>query len=212
MSIVDDWGDKPEEKNPMRLSSLSAVQRSRLAFMFGGVGDARHVFSSMIGIHKAYKKLMKQETNSWMFIQQYLHATSVSRCYWMTFPPRTNRLWRKTKFELPFSILSHSDPSGLLRQGTMQKLLDILSPDHTRLPSWIHVVSSAAAGIMSVLNYWKTKDPEKTAAKAKEHHNMGHMADSGWESSGTVELALERMFFKETIAFVLPATLRNEEF
>ncbi|KAF5358688.1 hypothetical protein D9758_007757 [Tetrapyrgos nigripes] len=63
LSIVDDHGERRQDQsdqNPMDLGSLSDSQRSRLAFMFGGVGDARHAYSSMIGLHKAYNKLKKE--------------------------------------------------------------------------------------------------------------------------------------------------------
>lgn len=43
MSIIDDWGPQPEEKNPMKLEKLSPSELSNLAFLFGGVGDGKHI-------------------------------------------------------------------------------------------------------------------------------------------------------------------------
>ncbi|THH22545.1 hypothetical protein EUX98_g8145, partial [Antrodiella citrinella] len=79
MSIIDDWG--PDDKDPLKIDTLPLSRLSHLAFLFGGVGDARHVFGSIIGLHRAYRGLSKAKKTR---IQAHMtlldiHPTALAR-------------------------------------------------------------------------------------------------------------------------------------
>lgn len=46
---------------PMKLKSLSSGERSQISILFGGVGDARHVFATILDAHKQLRELSQQK-------------------------------------------------------------------------------------------------------------------------------------------------------
>ncbi|GBE90091.1 hypothetical protein SCP_1801150 [Sparassis crispa] len=61
MSLVDNWGkDYPI---PLNINQMQKDQLSELAFLLGGVGDARHVYATLIGLRRAFENLSKAKRN-----------------------------------------------------------------------------------------------------------------------------------------------------
>ncbi|SJL14510.1 uncharacterized protein ARMOST_17971 [Armillaria ostoyae] len=61
MSIIDNWGALHTQDVPLSLKQLSLSKISKLSFLFAGVGDARHVFGSLIGLGRAFSELGKNK-------------------------------------------------------------------------------------------------------------------------------------------------------
>lgn len=64
MSILHNWGADEDKPHPLDLNSISNVERSSLAFFFGGVADGRHVLASIIGASKARLALNRAKQRS----------------------------------------------------------------------------------------------------------------------------------------------------
>lgn len=82
MTILDDWGPNVgDDSNPVDLESMSDERLARLGLFFGGVGDARHVFGSVIGIRKAYDKLNvnRRQVMKVHIVMNDIHPTALAR-------------------------------------------------------------------------------------------------------------------------------------
>ncbi|KAJ7793739.1 hypothetical protein B0H14DRAFT_2622559 [Mycena olivaceomarginata] len=49
------------EQDSIDLATFSEAQLSKLAFLFGGVGDARHVFGTVVGLHETLNRLSPKQ-------------------------------------------------------------------------------------------------------------------------------------------------------
>ncbi|THU91070.1 hypothetical protein K435DRAFT_968380 [Dendrothele bispora CBS 962.96] len=182
MSIIDNWGPQPAERNPMDLGSLTAAQRSRLAFMFAGVGDARHVYGSIIGLHQAYNKLSERERDDLHVHLTLLdiHPTVLVRDLLILVLLDELVTREKSEMELEeikatifYTFAAPIMPPACYKRfkDTTRYLLKILQTDHTQLPSWIHIVPSSIPGMIKSLEYWKTKRGEKSTRQVLHVHD-----------------------------------------
>ncbi|KAF9526017.1 hypothetical protein CPB83DRAFT_896481 [Crepidotus variabilis] len=62
MSLFHGWGSG--NKDPMNLQASSKEQLEQLAFFFGGAGDARHVYRTIIGLGEEYSRLSTKQQQS----------------------------------------------------------------------------------------------------------------------------------------------------
>ncbi|KAF5371689.1 hypothetical protein D9758_003390 [Tetrapyrgos nigripes] len=191
LSIVEDWGPQPEEANPMNLSHLTAEQRAHLAFLFAGV--ARHVYASMIGIHRAYErlsKLHKKELNVHLTLLD-IHPTALARdlIIMLLLEDLISAKSRTECDEIKATIL-YTFASALMPpvcfqrfMNTVDHLLTILQSDPAKLPSWIYIVPSVIPSLIDSLTYWKTRAPSKSSSMTLQYHTPssetnGEMLDS----------------------------------
>ncbi|KAH8101271.1 hypothetical protein BXZ70DRAFT_1007652 [Cristinia sonorae] len=187
MSIVDDWGPDKDDADPIHLKSMSNEELSRLSFLFGGIGDARHAYGSIIGLGKAYMKLNRRKASK---IQA--HFTLLD-C-------QSTALARDLSIFLMLDQLSQHNGPAKERLEIVATIfyvfIGVLMPPycHERLTKfllrlgylgcadsscfWFAVSSQVHAshseaipGILNSLNHWNTALNEKTVRGLLEHQN-----------------------------------------
>ncbi|KDQ51621.1 hypothetical protein JAAARDRAFT_704064 [Jaapia argillacea MUCL 33604] len=173
MSIIDDWGrDHP---NPLKLEGLDHRTLSNIAFLFGGVGDARHVFGSLIGLHKAFDRLSKAKRESFQAHITLLdiHPTALARdlCLLMLLHEMTD----ETKDAVALSEISATIFYVI---KTMDDLCSRLSATPTLLPHWLHVDSRCVSPVLKVFQYWNTLEGKKNCVEMLRHHPFNDLVDS----------------------------------
>ncbi|EPQ56471.1 hypothetical protein GLOTRDRAFT_40012, partial [Gloeophyllum trabeum ATCC 11539] len=160
MSIIDNWGSGFAQ--PIKLNQLTPAQLSNLSFFFGGVGDARHVFGSLIGFHKAYSKLSSSKRNNARVHMTLcdIHPTALARDLVL--------------FMLVQQLIETSDKVSVLEikatfmymmMTTINDLEKRLLDSPPTLPEWLHVDSAAVEPVLDVLKYWKAATKVKTTQK-----------------------------------------------
>ncbi|KAF9026023.1 hypothetical protein BDZ89DRAFT_1067865 [Hymenopellis radicata] len=184
MSLVQDWGpSEKDKKNPVDLARMSEDRLSRLSFYFGGVGDARHVFGSVVGLSQARLKLNKRKRQVMRahLTMNDIHPSALARDLCMLFlldELSSNRDNEIKEAELKMTLLSIW--MGLIMPSycyirlkkTIKALLNRLQSSPIQLPDWIYVVSASVPAIVASLKYWDTELGNKTAKElmAKRHN------------------------------------------
>ncbi|KAJ3899861.1 hypothetical protein F5879DRAFT_467980 [Lentinula edodes] len=199
ISLVDDWGALPEEQDPIDLASLSSSQRKNLSFLFAGVGDARHVFGTIIGLKKAHEKLrpaQQKDINVHLTLLD-IHPTALARdlCIMMLL----DDLIHNAKTPLEEEILAAlfytyagvvmPDKCAQRLQKTIQKAHDALtrSEPPTQLPSWIHIIPSSIPGLLASLKYWQTivsSQSRTTRRMVQAHRPISKKATNSFLTGG----------------------------
>ncbi|KAH8101280.1 hypothetical protein BXZ70DRAFT_935376 [Cristinia sonorae] len=185
LSIVDDWGDRghASSKDPLKISHLPEEELSNLAFLFGGVGDARHVFGSIIGLHQAYQKL-DETKRSVMKIHLTLldiHPTALARdvCIFQLLDElkegghaeETAAEIKATLFYIFIGIIMPSYCHKRFHQ-TVKDLIQNLENSPPILPSWLHIVDMSIPAILRSLHYWDSgmEKPSRTTPEMLKYH------------------------------------------
>ncbi|KAK0476402.1 hypothetical protein IW261DRAFT_1595020, partial [Armillaria novae-zelandiae] len=129
-----DYTRPQNRKNPLELGKLSGGLLSSLALLWGGVGNSRHVLSSIIGLHQAFTKLNAKKRKA-----LNVHLT-------------LNDLH-------PRALARDLDSLCLLiaRRKLRESLLKRLRESPSDLPAWIYVTQETIPGIIDALKYWDTK-------------------------------------------------------
>ncbi|TCD63143.1 hypothetical protein EIP91_005902 [Steccherinum ochraceum] len=171
MSIIDDWG--PNDPDPIDLRRLSPSHLSHLSFLFGGVGDARHVFSSIIGLHRAHQRLgvEKQSQLNAHFTLLDIHATAIARdlCIFLLLDElAADRLDEEGKTETLATIFYIFigvliPPYCFAKFRTAVRLaIAKLQQSPPTLPPWLHVVADTIPSILDALHLWEKGITGKT--------------------------------------------------
>ncbi|TCD70624.1 hypothetical protein EIP91_002655 [Steccherinum ochraceum] len=221
MSILDNWGSGSQEKDPLDLNKLSSDGLSGLAILFGGVGDARHVFGSLIGLKRSHTNLeaSKQPHLHVHITLLDIHATILARdlCILVLLDDLIENQGRDedTKLEIMATIVyiyvGDVVPSYCAErfQRVVQRMIKALqqSPQNSSsLPSWLHIDTNAVPGILDSLCYWDTglgrkttSDVLKLLSLAAEPHQ--HVDREFWA---------ERQWYNQTRVLVPPLKLRKK--
>ncbi|KDQ56564.1 hypothetical protein JAAARDRAFT_179150 [Jaapia argillacea MUCL 33604] len=188
ISLTDDFGDR--DPYPLVLDKLDPELLPDVSFLFGGVGDGRHVLGTFVGMHRAYDKLShkksKQAKLRFHLTLLDIHPTMVTRdlCLFMLFrelmeAPQDRMTQLEIKTTILYVLWGVVMPSychDRLR-NVINTLLSLLSQPHPQLPSWIHVDLDSVGPILSVLDYWKDLVNRKTVKKTLENHSPPINAD-----------------------------------
>ncbi|KAF8876824.1 hypothetical protein BD779DRAFT_1695306 [Infundibulicybe gibba] len=165
MSLLDDWGSLPEYESPIDLNKIPKNELGELSFLLGGVGDARHVYSSLIGAERAYLRLPHSKRDSFRlhFNLLDIHPAPLARdlCVMLLLDQLLNvgKDDATEKAEILTTIfyiyVAVVMPSYCERRllSTMKDLMDRLVNVPPRLPTWMHVNSEAIDPIMEILHF-----------------------------------------------------------
>ncbi|KAH7922618.1 hypothetical protein BV22DRAFT_1070111 [Leucogyrophana mollusca] len=180
MSLIDGWEDG---ESPLKLNELSHEDLSQISILFGGVGDARHVFGTLIGMHRAHKKLSPQKRASFHAHLTLLDIqdTALARdlCILMLINDLLERSdhdkitqveIKATIFYVYVGIVMPSYCWDRLLD-TIKKLIHLLSENSapTSLPSWLYVDASSKGPIIDALQYWATETTKSAAGFLRGH-------------------------------------------
>ncbi|KAJ6617025.1 hypothetical protein B0H10DRAFT_1914787 [Mycena sp. CBHHK59/15] len=175
MSLVDDWG--PEHKAPLKLRSMSDKDLSQISLLLGGVGDARHVYGTLVGLHRAHQKLGQSQRQALRVHITLLdiHPAALTRDICMLLlleqlmhTPAESSVTRAEILSALFYTFA-----GVVMPGycfdRLEKIMNGLKTD-PQLPSWIHVDSNAISQINTVIDFWTSVSERFTAEGALQVH------------------------------------------
>ncbi|TFY72532.1 hypothetical protein EVG20_g469 [Dentipellis fragilis] len=179
LSIIHFWD--PQDKDPMNLKTLSKKNLSELAFLFGGVGDARHVFGSLTGLYQAYQDLNKEKRSKFKVHLTLLdiQPAALTRdllMFMLIDELVSNDFDKETEAEIQACLLyvffGTVMPSYCFArlQKIIKNLRKGLSNDPPRLPSYIHVDAATIPVILNSLEYLDNFPPSLTAKGILKYH------------------------------------------
>ncbi|KAJ7467818.1 hypothetical protein B0H11DRAFT_1814028 [Mycena galericulata] len=171
LSLFDDWG--PKDPNPLNIGALSKARLSELSFFFGGVGDARNAYATLIGGHRAYKTLPKDKRSAMRMHLTLLdiHPSALARDLVVLMllndcmaPNVAPDALAEIKATLMYTYAGGLMPpyAYACQQKTIKSLLERLAAVPPRLPPWLHVSRDGIPAIRASLAYW-ADNPNKTA-------------------------------------------------
>ncbi|KAF8876861.1 hypothetical protein BD779DRAFT_1677610 [Infundibulicybe gibba] len=182
MSLLDDWGPRPEYKSPIDLNTFPKSELKELSFLLGGAGDARHAYSTLIGAERAYALLPRSKRSSFqlhitlldihpaplarglcmmLLLEQLLNVgkndaiekAEILATIFYTYVAVVIPSYCEKRFQ---SITLRGD-----RLTTSDRLLSVMKDLVTRLagtpprlPAWIHVNAEAIDRVTEILRFW----------------------------------------------------------
>ncbi|GBE90098.1 hypothetical protein BKA93DRAFT_457437 [Sparassis latifolia] len=181
MSMIDDAG--PESPSRLDLSKMSDDELGDIAFMFGGIGDARHVFGTIYRLQKVCKELPQDKRDKVHMHMTLLdfHPGALARdlCVLMLLHDLVEAeatdpiALAEMKATLFYTYVGIAMPEYCHErlQNVIKDLQSRLSERPSRFPSWIHVDTEAVPGILEALKVWSTiADNTNTAQMLAAHH------------------------------------------
>ncbi|KAG7447536.1 uncharacterized protein BT62DRAFT_1060778 [Guyanagaster necrorhizus] len=184
MSIITDWGSE-NKGNPFDLLKVSEQRLSCLSFIWGGGGDGRHVYGSIIGLSQAFLELTpdQRQTSRVHFTLLDIHPTTIARnlCLFMMIDELiTMRLYKRDdgvqeteiKATIFYVWMGVALPSycHVRFMNTVKFLLRELQTSSCRLPRWLHVTKDSIPGIVASLRYWDTQLSFQTVQEMLRRH------------------------------------------
>ncbi|KAF7976940.1 hypothetical protein HWV62_5363 [Athelia sp. TMB] len=185
ISLFHGWGpaNGDDGKFPLDMKSLSDGELSRVSFLFGGVGDARHAFGTIIGAHKAYKTLEKRRRSLFKVHLTMLdfHPNVLARdlCILLFLDalmskktPETERLEIRTT--LFYMYVGAVMPGYCWERlhNMMKELKRRLQATPVLLPDWIYVDYNSAANITVGLDFWLNLVGKRDTASMLQVHTV----------------------------------------
>ncbi|KAK0442712.1 uncharacterized protein EV420DRAFT_1752253 [Desarmillaria tabescens] len=174
MSIIDNWGASYTQDVPLSLNQLSPSKISQLSFLFAGVGDARHVFGSLIGLGRAFAEIGKNKRKKFRAHLTLLdiHPSVLARdlCFLILLDNLVSGKYDEKeqveiKATLFYSYIGIVMPDYCYQrfQMTVAQLIENLQRDQPRLPVWLHVNASSIPRIVNSLRHWSSDLSLKTS-------------------------------------------------
>ncbi|TFK84364.1 hypothetical protein K466DRAFT_527460 [Polyporus arcularius HHB13444] len=186
IDLTAGWG--PGQDHPLKIDKLSVDMLSKLAFMFGGVGDGRHVLGTLCGLLDGYWKLSKAKQLQFKAHLTLLdiHDATLARdlCLFMLLHELATTKDATAKVEIKATLMymfcgAAMPPYCYERlQALFADLRRRLTSTPTDLPGPIHVVSDSIPAILRIIDYW-SKAPKTVRKMLANHESM-----SLWDRSG----------------------------
>ncbi|KAH9903204.1 hypothetical protein C8Q73DRAFT_673716 [Cubamyces lactineus] len=156
--------DSDRGGDSLRINKLPQVRLSNLSFMFGGVGDGRHAFGTIVGLYEAYKTLPapKQAVFHAHLTLLDIHPTAITRdlCMLLLLHEYNNATDPVARVELKATLMyifcAGVMPSYCYARlmNTVKYLSNELCEQPAALPSWLHVEVKTIPAILRALDYW----------------------------------------------------------
>ncbi|TCD64568.1 hypothetical protein EIP91_003895 [Steccherinum ochraceum] len=239
MSIIDDWGPGDENKDPLDLDQLPSSDLSRLAFFFGGVGDARHVYGSITGAHLNFQKLSKSKKSKFKvhFTLLDVHPTALARdlCMFLLLDELARKegsydeeTVAEIKATIFYTFLGIIVPPYCHARfhAVVQSATEKLQRTPPSLPSWLHVNTDSIPGLLASLRHWDKGLAYKTTKEVLKYHTqwqgtaykmkalLASDAGAGFrrmkqQKQWEIEEMVRNMSDEEAISFSEPAARAN---
>ncbi|KZV73536.1 hypothetical protein PENSPDRAFT_648881 [Peniophora sp. CONT] len=172
MSIVDDYG--PNFPSPMQLDMSPIDVLSNLAFFFGGVGDARHVYGSIIGLERAVRRLPPARRSHVRahFTLNDIHPTIFCRdlvvfallnklANGKETPADEKEIVAAIHYTFCFKIIPNVYVKWVAK--VVKELRAMLSTTPPSTPSWLHIPDDTAPKLLRILDQWDPLPAARTA-------------------------------------------------
>ncbi|KAH9916972.1 uncharacterized protein BXZ73DRAFT_80940 [Epithele typhae] len=184
IDLVDGWGPFAPQ-SPFKLDQLSLGQLSEIAFLFGGVGDGRHVLSTLCGLHVAYRELDKKKRKKFHahFTLLDIHGGMLARdiSILLLIDQLTRSMSATARAEINATLMytfcgvvmpSYCYDRMQVLWKDLEKRLSATPPD---LPTWLHVAPEAIGAVLQVLKFWINE--QKSTKELLDRH--AHMTLQG---------------------------------
>ncbi|KAI0719798.1 hypothetical protein C8T65DRAFT_802334 [Cerioporus squamosus] len=173
------WGSSKD--CPVNFQKLSIEQLGQVAFLFGGVGDARHVMSTLCGLSSTYSKLPEAKRGVFRAHLTLLdiHAATLARdlCIFLLLDQLNHTSDATAKTEIKATLMyifcgAVMPPYCYDRLQALLKDLKVqITSPNPNLPAYIHVVSDTIPAVLDVLDFWLTSS-KSTRKMLQAHQNM----------------------------------------
>ncbi|KAJ6496322.1 hypothetical protein C8R45DRAFT_1132445 [Mycena sanguinolenta] len=199
------------EQDSINLKALSNDKLSKLAFLFGGVGDARHVFGTVIALHEIFPRLSAKQRKAFKVYITLLDIKehSLARDLVVMFllfkiMVCTNAI---EKIELQATVFYIY--TGLVmpqycyeRFSTAVKEMQVkISEDPMNFLPWIRMDKPTASAIQSVLSLWTALGAKSAAPFVSGHRYTPDERNKGFK------LTSESDWYEHTKVFIPPSAL-----
>ncbi|KAJ7327536.1 hypothetical protein DFH08DRAFT_940827 [Mycena albidolilacea] len=145
LSLFDDWG--PRDPYSLKINTFSKAKLSKVSFLFGGVGDARNVFATLVGAHRAYKALPKDKRSALCVHLTLLdiHPSALAR-------------------DLVVLMLLNDCMTGGVSPTTLAEIKATLMYTYAAavMPPYAHARAPAIPALQASLAYWATNTSKTT--------------------------------------------------
>ncbi|RDB17580.1 hypothetical protein Hypma_001021 [Hypsizygus marmoreus] len=181
ISLVDGWG--PGYEAPLSMQSFVKSDSLPLSFLFGGAGDARHVFGTLIGLGRAHKKLrppQKKNLKAHLTVLD-IHFATVARdllVCWLINTLVENQLDATGRLEVQSTIVYiyigwvMPDYCAARMMTAINEIKTRLVEPAPRLPHWLHVDTNSIGPILQALTFWSTDKSRTTAGMLSSHSSL----------------------------------------
>ncbi|KAJ7036536.1 hypothetical protein C8F04DRAFT_953716 [Mycena alexandri] len=219
MSLIDDWG--PGYQTPVNVQNMSDEEISRLAFLLGGVGDARHVYSTLVGLHRAHQKMDEKRQGAFRVHITLLdiHPAPLARDLCMILlldemiTAGDNSIVKAELLSTMFYTFAGVVMPGYCYNRLARVMEDLklsLEGVGRKLPSWIHIDSRATSKIIPVLDFWSSVQRKfSTKATLLAHEMNSPNLAPEYRAQLEARTAGYRTEVMDLLGSMTPAQLRN---
>ncbi|KAH8102117.1 hypothetical protein BXZ70DRAFT_930357 [Cristinia sonorae] len=182
----------PGFSRPMNLKTLPISRLSSLSFLYGGVGDGRHVYTTIIDLHHEWKKLPKDKGDALFthITMLDIHPAMLARDMIILSLARqlgdeglepTDRLEIKAACVYLWNGIALPSYCAERVRNVMQDLRDRLTDSPPSLPKWLVVAPTSLPGILQHIMLWLTVRPEAVGPVLDRHESQS-METHLWNS------------------------------
>ncbi|KAJ7183828.1 hypothetical protein C8R46DRAFT_1344531 [Mycena filopes] len=220
LSILENCSMDEEPNLPGRdsidLNGLPLKQLSSLAFLYGGVGDARHVFGTLIDLHQRVRleRLNQKQRKALkvhitlLDIKEHSLARDLLVLFFLSKIANCSDTTEKLELQ---AALFYLYTAPFIPEYCRQRISAVAKETHVEFSGsgsmlfpWIHLDDRAAPLILAVLDFWASLPP-KPAAPLWSRHTYSGPSDEDRPFS----LWSEGEIYREIKVFLPPVELQN---
>ncbi|KAJ7245921.1 hypothetical protein B0H12DRAFT_1127173 [Mycena haematopus] len=206
------------EEDSIDLTAFSKGKLSNLAFLFGGVGDARHVFGTVITLYETFPRLSANQKKALkvhitlLDLKEHALARDLVVMFLLSKIMACTDAIEKVDFQ---ATLFYLYTALVMPQYCYDRFSNVLkemqvkiSQDPVNFLPWIRLDNLSVSAIKSALLLWVTRPVISAADYVSQHH---YLPD---EQNSKFGLSSESDWYKHTKAFLAPSALwtRHPEF
>ncbi|KAJ7891947.1 hypothetical protein B0H13DRAFT_2529459 [Mycena leptocephala] len=201
------------------LTSLPPIRLSSLAFLLGGVGDARHVFGTLVGIHETSRRINTKQQDALkvhvtlLDIKEHALARDLVVVFLLSKIMTCNDTVEKLELQATVFYLYTAlvMPQYCHRRfcDAAEEIQSKLVETGNKLRPWISLDSRCVPAIQAALRLWTSLPSRSTA-----HYLSQHVYSPSTDENRSFNLANESKWYSEIKAFLPPVELwdRHPEF
>ncbi|KAI0649827.1 hypothetical protein C8Q79DRAFT_1033643 [Trametes meyenii] len=172
---------------PLQLDKIPVKKLSTLSFLFGGVGDGRHAFGTLVGLQQAYKKLENKRRSAFHAHLNFLdiHPATIGRnlCMLMLIHHLCSESDPVARVELKATLM-YAFLGAVMPSYCYDRLVALAEDLQTRLsrsppdlPAWLQIEADTVEPVRDALAFWV--HTRKSTRKVLEKHMHSDPLDPG---------------------------------
>ncbi|KAJ7222756.1 hypothetical protein B0H12DRAFT_1241063 [Mycena haematopus] len=206
------------EEDSIDLKALSKAKLSYLAFLFAGVGDARHVFGTVITLYEMYPRLSANQRKALkvhitlLDIKEHALARDLVVMFLLSKIMSCTDAIEKVELQATLFYLytalvipryCYDRFSNVVKEMQVR-----ISQDPDNFLPWIHLDNLSVSAIESALALWATRPATSPAAYVSQTRYLPSDEESAVQNS-EFGLSTESDWYEHTKAFLIPFALRS---